>query len=197
MKRPFCLLSAVLIVVAQSRAEEPVQAVDVCVYGATPAGIVAAIAAKQEGCSVRLIEPSRWVGGILGAGIKPMQDCAEPKAVGGLTATRVFQLGNRPDVLRQAFAEWLKQEQIPVLFEHRVQRVEKSGTAIVQLVLELAPPDSHAVPAVTATKQDARRIAAKVFIDASYEGDLMADAKVAYAVGRESSAAYQEKLAGV
>jgi hypothetical protein len=144
-----------------------------------------------------LIEPSRWAGGILGAGIKPMQDCAEPKAVGGLTATRVFHLGNRPDAIRQGFADWLEKEQIPVIFEHRAQRVEKSGVAIVSLVLELAPPDGHAVPAPTATKKDARMIAAKVFIDASYEGDLMARAGVPYAVGRESSEAYQEKLAGV
>lgn len=51
--------------------------VDVCVYGATPSGIVAAVTAKQEGCSALIMEPSRWVGGILGAGIKPMQDCGE------------------------------------------------------------------------------------------------------------------------
>jgi hypothetical protein len=197
MKRPLCFLSAMLLATLVTKADEAAQPIEVCVYGATPAGIVAAVAAKQEGCSVLLIEPGRWVGGILGAGIKPMQDCAEPRAVGGLTATRVFHLGNRPDVLRQAFAEWLQQEQIPVIFEHRVQRVEKSGAAIVRLVLESAPPDRHAVPAATATKQNARTIAAKVFIDASYEGDLMAGAKVAYAVGRESAAAYQEKLAGV
>lgn len=73
---------------------------DVCVYGATPAGILAAIAAQEEGASVVLIEPSRWLGGILGAGIKPMQDCAEPRAVGGLTKTKVFNLGKSPPVIR-------------------------------------------------------------------------------------------------
>lgn len=200
MKRPLvflgCLLLAVLPNVRPARAEEPTT-VDVCVYGATPAGVLAAVAAKQEGCTVLLIEPSRWAGGILGAGIKPMQDCAEPKAVGGLTASRVFHLGNRPDAIRAGFADWLQQEQIPAIFEHRVQRVEKSGAAIVRFVLELAPPDSHAVPTATATKKEARTIAAKVFVDASYEGDLMAGAGVPYAVGRESSEVYQEKLAGV
>ncbi|RYD25664.1 MAG: FAD-dependent oxidoreductase, partial [Verrucomicrobiaceae bacterium] len=48
--------------IATAYAEAPIKA-DVCVYGATPAGINAAIAAKQEGASVILIEPSRWVGG--------------------------------------------------------------------------------------------------------------------------------------
>lgn len=175
----------------------PVRTVDVCVYGATPAGIVAAVAAKQEGCSVLVIEPSRWVGGILGAGIKPMQDCAEAKAVGGMTAKNVFAMGNRPDVIRQKFEAWLRAEGIPVLFEHRVQRVEKSGPAVARLILELAPPSADGVPAPSAAKKDAATVAAKVFIDASYEGDVMAAAGVTYAVGREAASAYDEKLAGV
>lgn len=170
---------------------------DVCIYGATPAGIVAAVAARQEGCSVLIIEPGRWVGGILGAGIKPMQDCAAPQAVGGLTTSRVFKLGNRPDVIRQAFAAWLEEEKIPVLFEHRVQKAEKSGTAITKLLLELAPPDKNGVPAPKATKSDAATIEAKVFIDASYEGDVMAAAAVPYAVGREAASTFNEELAGV
>ncbi len=190
---PLLLLAAVQI----ARADELVKKVDVCVYGATPAGVVAAVAAKQEGCTVLLIEPGRWVGGVLGAGIKPMQDCAEPKAVGGLTAKHVFAMGKRPDVIRQDFAAWLQREQIPILFEHRVQRVEKSGPAIVKLVLELAPPDKEAIPAPAALKKDAATIQATVFIDASYEGDVMALAGVQYAVGRESAAAFDEKLAGV
>jgi flavin-dependent dehydrogenase len=54
---------------AAAESGKPIRA-DVCIYGATPAGIVAAVTAKQEGMSVVLIEPSRWVGGILGAGVK-------------------------------------------------------------------------------------------------------------------------------
>ncbi len=201
MKRPHAFLSALLVLTpmmaAVTRAEDPAKKVDVCVYGATPAGILAAVAAKQEGCSVLVIEPSRWVGGILGAGIKPMQDCAEPKAVGGLTASRVFKMGKRPDVLRQDFAALLEEERIPVIYEQRVQRVEKLGAAIMKLVLELAPPDKNGVPAPTATKRDVATIEAKVFIDTSYEGDVMAAAGVKYTVGRESAEAYQDKLAGV
>ncbi len=190
----FILLSA-LLAFHSLHAES--QKVDVCVYGATPAGIVAAITAHQEGCSVLVVEPSRWVGGILGAGIKPMQDCAAPQAVGGLTTSRVFKLGNRPDVIRQAFAAWLEEEKIPVVFEHRVQKVEKTGTAITKLVLELAPPDKNGVPAPRATQADAAVIEAKVFIDASYEGDVMAAASVPYAVGREGKEVFNEELAGV
>lgn len=201
MKRLFPLLSTLLAAclapISSTRAETTPQKVDVCVYGATPSGIVAAVAAKQEGCTVLIVEPSRWLGGILGAGIKPLQDCPEPKAVGGLTASRVFGIGKRPDAIRQGFADWLAQEQIPVVFEQRVQRVEKSGASIAKLVLELAPPDRHGIPAPTAKQKDAAVIEAKVFIDTSYEGDLMAAAGVKYAVGRESAEAHREQLAGV
>ena len=120
------------------------QPVDVCVYGATPAGIVAAVTAKQEGRSVLLVEPSRWVGGMLGAGIKPMQDCAEPRAVGGLTSTKVFKLGNTPPAIRAGFAAWLKAEQVPVLFEHRIARVEKDGPRIAESNSNMLHPTSWA-----------------------------------------------------
>ena len=191
---------AVLPLRAEVSAAEPAareMQADVCIYGATPAGILAAVAAKQEGMSVVLVEPSRWVGGILGAGIKPMQDCPVPKAVGGLTAKKVFDMGNRPDVIRDDFARWLQQEKIPLVFECRVQRVEKSGTGIVRLILELAPPDSCGVPAPVATKKDVAIVAAKVFVDTSYEGDLMAGAGVKYATGREPREKFDETLAGV
>ena len=200
MKRLLILIAVLMVqhlALHSARADEAARKVDVCVYGATPAGVVAAVAARQEGCSVLLVEPGRWVGGVLGAGIKPMQDCPEPRAVGGLTAKEVFAVGNRPDVIRQAFAVWLEREEIPILFEHRVQRVEKSGGAITKVILEFAPPDKEAIPAPTALKKDAATVEARVFIDASYEGDLMALAGVGYAVGRESAEAFNEKLAGV
>jgi hypothetical protein len=172
------------------------QPVDVCVYGATPAGIVAAVTAKQEGRSVLLVEPSRWVGGMLGAGIKPMQDCAEPRAVGGLTSTKVFKLGNTPPAIRAGFAAWLKAEQVPVLFEHRIARVEKDGPRIARIQLEYAPPDELGVPA-PADRGAGKTVEARVFIDAGYEGDLMAGAGVHYAVGREPANKFGEKPAGV
>jgi len=172
------------------------ETVDVCVYGATPAGVLAAVAAKQEGRSVLLVEPSRWVGGILGAGIKPMQDCPEPKAVGGLTKTKVFKLGKTPPAIREGFAEWLKAEQVPVLYEQRVARVERDGPRIVRVQLEHAPPDEFGVPPAAA-QGPGPTVEARVFIDASYEGDLMAGARVRYAVGREPRDKFQEKPAGV
>lgn len=170
--------------------------VDICIYGATPAGITAAIAAKQEGASVLLIEPSRWLGGILGAGIKPAQDCSEARAVGGLTKKRVFELGETPPLIRQNLARWLEAEEIPLLFEQRVARVCKNGASIRHIELELAPPDALGVPTPKATGAG-ETIEAKLFIDASYEGDLMALAGVQYATGREGREEFGEAPAGV
>ncbi len=170
---------------------------DICVYGATPSGILAAVTAKQEGKSVVLIEPSRWVGGILGAGIKPKQDCPEPRAVGGLTQTKVFAAGNNPPAIREFFAKWLAEEKVPVIYEHRIAQVDKNGARIIKLQLELAPPDEHGVPTPAAKQGPGKIVKAKVFIDASYEGDVMAKAGVGYAVGRDPHSLYQEDPAGV
>lgn len=190
------LFALLAFAVPRSAAADTVAA-EVCVYGATPAGIVAAIAAKQEGCDVVLVEPSRWVGGVLGAGIKPMQDCPEPRAVGGLTKTHVFAAGNDPPAIRAYFGRWLAAEGIPVVFEHRVGRVEKDGPRIKRVHFDHAPPDAFGVPAPAPLSEPGKVVAARVFIDASYEGDLLAAAGVEYAIGRESADTFHEAPAGV
>src|SRR5690606_29008985 len=69
---------------------------DVLVYGATPSGIMTAIAVKREGKSVIIVEPGKWVGGILGAGLKPIQDMPNYEAVGGTTRDLLKKLGTDP-----------------------------------------------------------------------------------------------------
>lgn len=171
---------------------------DVLIYGATPAGINAAIAAKQEGASVILVEPSRWVGGILGAGIKTKQDCPEPRSVGGLTQSKIFSFGNFPSILRRDFENWLKDENITLIREHRVKSTAKDGTTITSVTFENAPPDKDGIPIPQALPGSPEKtISATVFIDASYEGDLMAKAGVTYSVGREGKDQYNEEPAGV
>lgn len=195
MRKP-PITSLALLLAAFAHAD-PVK-VDVCVYGATPSGINAAIAAKQEGASVILIEPSRWVGGILGAGIKTKQDCPEPRAVGGLTQSKIFSFGNFPSILRKDFEKWLAEEKIEIVREHRVKSITKDGTKISNLILENAPPDKEGIPAATALPSSPEKeVQATIFIDASYEGDLMAKAGVSYSFGRESYEQFNEEPAGV
>lgn len=68
MKTTFPTLLAVFATWSSIMVAAETHRVDVCVYGATPSGIVAAVAAKQEGCSVLIVEPSRWVGGFSARG---------------------------------------------------------------------------------------------------------------------------------
>ncbi|HMP76235.1 MAG TPA: FAD-dependent oxidoreductase [Kiritimatiellia bacterium] len=169
---------------------------DVVVYGATPSGITAALAVQREGRSVVIVEPGRWLGGILGAGIKPRQDCPDVGAVGGWTL-RCMDFEPHPAGVRKGFAAWLAGAGIEVIYEQRVIAVEREGTKIVSFRTEHASPDRWGIPPEKGNPAAGAEFRARVFIDASYEGDLMAQAGVSYSVGRESHAQYGEQFAGV
>lgn len=190
---------------------------EICIYGATPAGITAAIAAKEEGHKVTIVEPSHWSGGILGAGLKPVQDCPNFEAVGGLTRKLLLELGMEdrvedptyddvfqailtymsPKQLREDFQNLLEEHGIELIYEHRVSSVEKRNGVIEAAYFDLAPPDSTGLPTLTAEKKRNLAVKAKIFIDASYEGDLMAASGVTYRTGREPESEFNESLAGV
>ena len=174
-----------------------VEEVDVCVYGATPSGIMAAAAAKRAGRSVVIVEPSRWVGGILGAGIKPLEDCPNPAATGGMTKPLLTTLGNSPEIIRASFEKLFVDQGIEVVRQLRVGSVEKAGARITSVSFDFAPFDALGCPPAVATETGRLRVKAKVFIDASYEGDLLARAGVRYRVAREPMQEYGEEAAGV
>ncbi|MCB1206183.1 MAG: FAD-dependent oxidoreductase [Verrucomicrobiae bacterium] len=171
--------------------------VDVCVYTATPSGILAALAVKRAGKSVLIVEPSRWVGGILGAGIKPLQDCPNPAATGGLTHELLFSLGNSPEIIRANFAKLLEEHGIEVIFDHRVATVEKDDTLLRTATFDRAPFDSLGCPPPASEESMSLRVAARVFIDASYEGELMARSGVSSRIDRESVDTFDEEVAGI
>ncbi len=174
-----------------------VKEVDVCVYGATPSGIMAASAVKRAGRTVVIVEPSRWVGGILGAGIKPLEDCPNPAATGGMTKPLLTTLGNSPEIIRASFEKLLADQSIEVVRELRVGSVEKSRGKIMSASFDYAPFDALGCPPAVATEIGRLLVKAKVFIDAGYEGDLMSRAGVPYHVARESTQEYGEEAAGV
>ena len=211
-----CLaLTGAMLLAAASTKADPVAEVDVCVYAATPAGILAAVAVRREGRSVVIVEPSRWVGGVLGAGLKPMQDCPNYQATGGLTKDLLRTLGRpawqdgevgdgkpalakmSPKAVREDFAALLKKWDVRVIHDHRIARCEKQAATLRSAVFDRAPFDARGCPVAEPVERDCLRVAAKVFIDASYEGSLMAKAGVSYRVGRESAAEYGEEHAGV
>lgn len=202
------LLMFLLSTAAISAAPREVQT-DVCVYTATPSGIMAAIAVKRAGREVVIVEPGRWVGGMLGAGLKPMQDCPNYAATGGMTHGLLKSLGQpaegtqlstgqlSPKQIRADFQTLLDKHGIPVIFDHRISSCKKSDATIQKAQFDRAPFDALGVPSAEPTERDHLHVTAKVFIDASYEGDLLAGAGCEYRVGREAASEFDEAAAGV
>ena len=178
---------------------------DVVVYGATPGGLPAAAAAAREGKSVLLVEPLPFLGGLLGGGFNMHQDVPFREPLGGITGwwyDRISKYAGEHNRVRENRAlarEMLSPyaDRIQILTEYRIRSITMDGDRIVSILLENAETDEYGIPAPRPTSEKTAVAKGRVFIDASYEGDLMAMAKVSYTVGRESAAQYGESLAGV
>lgn len=162
---------------------------DVVVYGATGAGVTAAVAAARVGASVRLVEPGRHVGGMVSGGLG-WTDVGSTRAIGGL-ARDFYQLvaghygaplfalrGPEPRVAELLLGGMLEAAGVDVELGEPLVAMERSG-AVIQ-----------------ACRTAGRSHRGAVFVDASYEGDLMAAAGVRYRVGRESRHLHGERWAG-
>ncbi len=209
MKAAFGLLVSVAIaslaVAAGGVEPEPdVNEFDVVVYGATPAGVCSAVAAAREGVSVAVIEPYDFVGGIMSSGLsfsdsnqmarealkglfeEIHQRIEDHYVAGGIQLTYSVKVKDQrpwtyePHVAEAVFRKVLEEAGVKVFLGEEITAATKEGVRITQL-----------------TTGSGRHFAGRVFIDASYEGDLMALAGVKYRVGRESRDEYHESLAGV
>lgn len=184
---------------AAAAAAAPAQSAyyDVVVYGSTPGGIMAAVAAANESARVALVSPTAHVGGMTASGLG-QTDIGDAAVVGGLAATffdTVCALYNKtgpcytyePHVAEAAFWVLLRsQRSLTVLLSTPLVGVARDGTTLASITVA-QPPSSGGG---TAT------IGGGVFIDASYEGDLLAAANVSFAWGREGVDTYAESLAG-
>jgi hypothetical protein len=187
---------------------------DVVVYGGTSAGAAAAVQAARMEKRVVLIEPSRHVGGLTSGGLG-RTDIGNKRAIGGIAREfyeRVHRYYLRPESWTQesraayvARAAGLVDDQAMWGFEPHVAEMiyrEMLAEAKVQLVcgqrLDLNAGVRRQGPRITAIVMESGQFyAGKVFIDATYEGDLMAKAAVRYAIGREANSEYDETLNGV
>jgi hypothetical protein len=166
------------------------QAYDVVVYGATASGVMASIAASKEGMKVLLVEPGKNVGGMVTGGLSHT-DYGDRTVIGGLAMefykkvadhykTHIFYWrGPEPHIGEKIMLDWLKESGVDLQFGKRVEKVMKENGKIQSI-----------------TFTDKTTAAAKVFIDAGYEGDLMAKAGVSYTWGREGKKDYNETWAG-
>ncbi|MGJ8643182.1 MAG: FAD-dependent oxidoreductase [Luteolibacter sp.] len=209
----FLTNSLVALVMSGALASAEEIEADICVYGGTAAGVVTAIQAANMDKSVVLIEPGKYIGGMTSGGLGNT-DMGQQETIGGLT--REFYQSMRewyqkpdswkfqkkdeyvakkgrvvedawfvfePHVAELKLNEMLKEADVPVYFGERLDLedgVKKEGAEIVSIRME-----------------SGQVFKAKMFVDCSYEGDLMAKAGVSYTVGREPNSQYDEKINGV
>ncbi len=171
------------------------QSFDVVIYGGTAGGVAAAYAASREGSSVVLLEPSRHIGGMATGGLSK-SDFGNKYAIGGFAREMYRRLGVQYDGKRimERFPE-------PHTVEAMMNAMLKETSATLIFDSRLAEHDGVTTSAngiiESVRMENGKAYKGDVFIDCSYEGDLMAQAGVKYTIGRESMAAYGESLAGV
>ena len=179
--------------------------VDVCIYGGTSGGVAAAVQASRMGKTVALVEPGRHLGGMTSGGLSAV-DIGDPRSVGGITREYFTRLvtsygkelnwGEKfkshggpatggaysiePHVAERVFDQMAKEAGVTVLRDAQLKSIEKEGSRITRLITA-----------------DGRVVQAKMFIDTTYEGDLMAAADVSYTLMREGNAMYGETYNGI
>jgi lysophospholipase L1-like esterase len=165
-------------------AESPqTQHVDVCVYGDSPGSVAAAIQAARMGRSVALYAFNRHIGGLTSGGLTAT-DLGRKASIGGIAKEFYDRLGRWTDFSCSAaealFVTMLGESQVAVGYEHRLQSVQKQGNRITGITFE-----------------NGDSCTARMFIDGTYEGDLLAMAGVSFHCGREGNARYGETINGV
>jgi hypothetical protein len=214
-KKRYLLFSLVLVFTVNTsfHAKNKITVYDIVIYGGTSAGIAAAIQSSRMDKSVLLIEPSSRIGGLTTGGLGAT-DIGNKQAVGGIS--REFyqnikqyyanpenwkwqkpeeyqQSRNKkeddamwtfePSAALKIYKKMMAAEKIVLVYNQRLNRkngVKKQGQKIVEIKMD-----------------GGKKYRGKMFIDATYEGDLMAAAGVTYTIGREPNKLYKETLNGV
>lgn len=213
--RPFIFALALSLLPMVSRAAETY---DLVIYGGTSAGVIAAVQAKKMGKSVIVVTPDKHLGGLSSGGLG-FTDTGDKSVIGGLSREFYHRIwlhyqegsawkwqkredyGNKgqgtpaidgaqrtmwifePHAAERVFEDFIREHKIPVHRNEWLDRasgVKKNGARISSI-----------------TTLSGKTYEGRMFIDATYEGDLMAAAGVDYHVGRESTSTYGEKWNGV
>lgn len=186
--------SLAVVVTANAAAQQDMNA-DICVYGATSAGIIAAYTAKMDGKSVIVVDPGCHPGGMSSGGLG-LTDIGNKYVVTGLARDFYRRVGSHygkfeqwifePHVAESIFNGYIKEAGLDILYKNTLTEVRLDGKSIESITV-----------ANVGDTGDIARISAKMFIDCSYEGDLMAKAGASYTIGRESNDVYDETYNGV
>ena len=188
---------------------------DVVVYGGSASGVIAAVAAAREGKSVILLVEGKHVGGMVSGGLGAT-DVGNAQAIGGYSREFFDRVRDHyvkkygkdsqqvkdcaggfrfePHVAELVFNEMLKETKVSVIFDRKLGNVKFADkTPHLTEITTTSTPQKVGKP----SEVSFLNIQAKAFIDASYEGDLMAKAKVTYRIGREAKSEFNESIAGV
>ncbi|MFM8584628.1 MAG: FAD-dependent oxidoreductase, partial [Planctomycetaceae bacterium] len=186
---------------------------DVVVYGGTAGGVIAAVTAARAGHSVVLIEPSQHLGGMTSGGLGAT-DIGNKRVIGGLARDFYARLGQhyaRPESWTRQRRETYKSgrqqtnENEMWTFEPNVaeailrQLCTEAGVRVLTGErLDLDKPLARDGSRLRGLwLESGQQVAGRVFIDAGYEGDLLARAGVSHHVGRDANAVHGETLNGV
>ncbi len=197
--------SIALLITTLAGAAAIASAPTVVVYGATPAGIAAALAAAEDGESVLLVEPTRRIGGLVTSGLSHT-DIRTFESVTGtfLDFTRRVEAyyqatyGKDSPQLQACERGIFAEPSVNLLIFERMLAEQPRVELLRQMrLLSVAKTTSDAIESVTLidVRGEQRVVASRTFIDATYEGDLMAAAGVAWRSGREAREEYDEPLA--
>jgi hypothetical protein len=163
---------------------------DLCIYGATAAGVVAAVTARRRGLTVELLHPGRFIGGMTTGGLG-WTDYGKKHVIGGMARQFYRDLGSlaghdeeewhfAPDAARKTLERYLREAGVTVRFNQFIDKAFRDRDRLTRIRL-LGGLEAEAA----------------YFMDATYEGDLMALAGVSSHVGRESNRVYGETINGV
>lgn len=163
---------------------------DVVIYGGTAAGVIAAKNLASKGRSVVILNPARQLGGMTTGGLG-WTDFGKKGVIGGMSYLFYKDIG---DYYGKSEPEWY--------FEpHAAQAIidEYASTDGItvhhQQFLDLVTFDGTRISSIKLL--GGLEVQARIFLDCSYEGDLMAKAGVSYTVGREANQVYGETINGV
>jgi len=197
MKRRIALLATLLpgISALANGVEDAAPLYDVVVYGDSSGAVVAAVAAKREGLSVILVNPTGFPGGMSTSGLGATDFLGRQGSFGGIASEFYvlvakaygmdFVRSFEPHVGRQAFAKLIADAKLEVVYNELLDRTSGKGVKMNGKRIE------------SITTLSGKTYHGKMFIDTTYVGDLMAAAGVTYTVGREPESQYGEDLAGV
>lgn len=188
---------------------------NVIIYGSTSGAVIAAVQAHREGKSVILISPEKHLGGLSSSGLG-WADVGKTSMIGGLSREYFHRVwlhyrdagawsdGLVPKAVHaQTSIGKDNVNQLMYVFEPKVaeaifnQFIDENNIPVVHGRLDLKDGVVKDGKRITGLRiEDGRVFPGKMFIDASYEGDLMAKAGVSYTLGREASSQYGEDLEG-